>query len=284
MRRVVIVTGLSGSGRTTALRALEDLGYFCMDNLPVVLLPKVLDLASSGGEMEQIAVGVDAREHRFIEHAGEVVDQIKAQGLRVNVLFLDASEEAIIQRFSATRRPHPLVSDGDVTEAIGRERMLLEDLRQRADVVVDTTNLTVHELRAYIQDGFSAGSARRMVVRVVSFGFKHGLPPEADLVFDVRFLQNPYFVPDLRSASGSHPAVASFVLDQADAADFLHHLYQFLSFLIPRFVREGKATLTIAIGCTGGRHRSVALAETVAQHLSEQGLEPRLVHRDRAES
>ena len=234
--------------------------------------------------MEQIAVGVDAREHRFIEHAGEVVDQIKAQGLRVNVLFLDASEEAIIQRFSATRRPHPLVSDGDVTEAIGRERMLLEDLRQRADVVVDTTNLTVHELRAYIQDGFSAGSARRMVVRVVSFGFKHGLPPEADLVFDVRFLQNPYFVPDLRSASGSHPAVASFVLDQADAADFLHHLYQFLSFLIPRFVREGKATLTIAIGCTGGRHRSVALAETVAQHLSEQGLEPRLVHRDRAES
>jgi UPF0042 nucleotide-binding protein len=280
MVEVVIVTGMAGSGRTTALRALEDLGYFCMDNLPVVLLPKVLELAGGAGPMQRVAVGIDAREPHFADQAGSTLDHLRAQGLSVRVLFLDASDDTLIQRFSETRRRHPLDVDGDVRSAVHRERELLEDMRHRADVLADSSRFSVHELRDFVQRSFSSGPRPQMVVRLMSFGFKHGTPTEADMMLDVRFLPNPYFVPGLRDISGTHPLVASFVQAQEDTPLFVDRIVDLLDFLMPRYQREGKAYLTIAIGCTGGRHRSVAVVELLATRLTARGYDPKVSHRD----
>lgn len=283
MSEVVIVTGMSGSGKTTALRSLEDLGYFCMDNLPVVLLPKVVDLAGApGGKLRRIAACIDVRDEAFIADAGAVIDELRSHGVTVRILFLDASDDSIIRRFSETRRPHPLDLSGDLRAAVRAERNLLDDIRHRAEIVADSTVLSTHELRALVQTSFAEAGRPHLAIRIMSFGFKYGAPTEADLLFDVRFLPNPYFVPELRPHSGSHPSVAQFLLAQSDTIAFLDHLEPLLLFLLPRYQAEGKAYLTIGIGCTGGRHRSVAIAEALQARLAAHLHNATIHHRDRA--
>lgn len=280
MPSVVIVTGLSGAGKSTVLNALEDLGYFSMDNLPVVLLPKVLELAGTQEPIERIAVGIDAREPAFIHDAGAIIDRLQAEGTRVRVVFVDADNEILLQRYSETRRRHPLVRNGDIPQAIQRERDILQALRERADLLINSSGLRVPELQRIVREAFSEGLDGRMRVRLVSFGFKHGITPEADLVFDVRFLQNPFFVPELRDQTGVDNAVADFVLHQDSAREFQTMVVELLTFLLPRYEESGKAYLTVAIGCTGGQHRSVAMVEALAQAIARLGWAPTVAHRE----
>ena len=275
---VVIVTGLSGSGKSTALKALEDIGYLCMDNVPVVLLPKVLELAE--GAQTRLGLVVDARDKRFIADAGDVVDDLLEQGVDLKVVYLESQPKEIIQRFNETRRRHPLADTGDFQTAIEEEVSILDDLRDRADLIVDTTKMTVHELKRLIQNHFSETDARHMSIKVTSFGFKHGPIVSADLVFDVRFIANPYFVDRLRASTGLDPEVSSFVMNQDGVTYFKEQLVALLDFLIPRYEAEGKAYLTIGVGCTGGKHRSVALSEYLHFELSQLGHRLAKEHRD----
>jgi len=280
--QVVVLTGVSGSGKTTALRALEDAGFYCVDNLPVVLLEKLLDLSEhTAGEVSRIAVVVDAREGRFLAEAPRIIEEVRRRGGDVTVLFLDAADAAVVRRYSETRRRHPLAGEGGtVPEGIAAERQALAGLKRVADEVVDTTRLNVHELKRLLHSRFAGPGADGMGVTVVSFGFRSGLPPHADLVLDVRFLPNPYFVPDLRPHPGTDPRVRDFVLGQPDAQAFLERVEDLAAFLIPRFRSEGKTYLTVAIGCTGGKHRSVALAGELAERLARRGVPVRVWHRD----
>jgi len=280
--RVVIVTGVSGSGKTTALRALEDAGWYCVDNLPVVLLDKLVALgAQAGGQIQRLALVVDARDVRFLPEAPRIIEEVRRSGTRVEVLFLDASDDALLRRYSETRRRHPMAGEGgSVPEGIAAERRALAPLQSVAGEVVDTTAMNVHQLKHFIHSRFLEGAAERLGVTVVSFGFRNGIPGHADLVLDVRFLPNPYFIPELKPHSGTEPAVRDFVLGQADAQTFLGKLADFGAFLLPRYAAEGKSYLTLAIGCTGGRHRSVAIAEELARRLREGGTEARVWHRD----
>jgi UPF0042 nucleotide-binding protein len=280
--RVVILTGVSGSGKSTALRALEDAGWYCVDNLPVVLLDKLVELTQqTGGQVPRVALVVDARDPRYLPDAPRLIDQVRRQGTPVEVLFFDASDEALVRRYSETRRRHPLAGDGGtVPEGIAAERQALEPLKSVAGEILDTTRLNVHELKRLVLSRFVEGTTPRMGVTVVSFGFRNGIPSHADLVLDVRFLPNPYFLPALRPHSGLEPAVRDFVLGQADALTFLDKLADFGAFLLPRYHAEGKSYLTLAIGCTGGRHRSVAIAEELARRLREAGTPARVWHRD----
>lgn len=280
--RVVILTGVSGSGKSTALRALEDAGWYCVDNLPVVLLEKLVELSRhAGGQVARLALVVDARDERFLPEAPRVIEEVRRQGTRVDVLFLDASDEALLRRYSETRRRHPLAGEGgSVPEGIAAERRALEPLKAVAGEVLDSTQMTVHDLKRFVHTRFVEPGASRLGVTVVSFGFRNGLPSHADLVLDVRFLPNPYFVPALRPHSGLESPVREFVLGQADAREFLDRLADFGAFLLPRFAAEGKSYLTLAIGCTGGRHRSVAIAEELARRLREAGTPARVWHRD----
>lgn len=280
MPSVVLVTGLSGAGKSTVLNTLEDLGYFSMDNLPVVLLPKVLELAGTQEPIERIAVGIDAREPAFIHDAGAVVDRLQDEGTRVRVVFVDADDDVLLQRYSETRRRHPLVRQGDIPQAIQRERAILQALRERADLLVDTSTLRVADLQTLVRQAFSEGLDGRMNVRLVSFGFKHGITPEADLVFDVRFLANPFFVQELRDRTGKDDEVKDFVLGQDSAKKFQAMLIELLRFLLPRYEDSGKAYLTVAIGCTGGQHRSVAMVQALAHALSTLGWAPTVAHRE----
>lgn len=281
-QRVVIITGVSGSGKSTALRALEDAGYYCVDNLPIVFLEKLLELSGhTQGEVARIALGVDAREGRFLGEAPRVIEEVRRKGAQVEVLFLDADDEALLRRYSETRRRHPLAGEsGSVPDAISAERRALEPLKALASEVVDSSRLNVHELKRLMHAKYVAGPVGAMGVTVVSFGFRFGLPSHADLVFDVRFLPNPYFVPDLRPFSGLDERVSRFVLQQEDARTFLGHAGELCDFLLPRYRAEGKSYLTIAIGCTGGRHRSVAIATELARHIEGRGSAVRLWHRD----
>jgi UPF0042 nucleotide-binding protein len=272
---VVVVTGLSGAGRTTALRALEDLGFFCIDNLPTVLAPDAVALCEKGG-MTRVALGMDVRVRVFLGEVGRVLSQLEDSGRRdLSVLFLDASDETILRRFSETRRPHALASSGtlshaaSVVEGVTVERERLAPLRARATRVIDTTSLGVHELRRQVLSSFgpASGTTERMTVRVLSFGFKYGTPTDADLVFDVRFLKNPYFVPDLKRVPGTDPRVKNFVMALPETAEFLERTLELLRYVVPKYEQEGKSYLTIAFGCTGGMHRSVVLAEHVATAL-----------------
>jgi RNase adapter protein RapZ len=272
---VVVVTGLSGAGRTTALRALEDLGFFCIDNLPTVLAPDAVALCEKGG-MTRVALGMDVRVRVFLGEVGRVLSQLEDNGRRdLSVLFLDASDETILRRFSETRRPHALATYGSLThaasvlEGVTVERERLAPLRARATGVIDTTSLGVHELRRQViaKFGPASGTSERMTVRVLSFGFKYGPPADADLVFDVRFLKNPYFVPDLKRLPGTEPAVRDFVMGLPETAEFLQRTLDLLRWVVPKYEQEGKSYLTIAFGCTGGMHRSVVLAEHVAATL-----------------
>ncbi len=277
--QLVIVTGLSGAGRTTALRVLEDLGFYCVDNLPPRLAPGLLELLESGNERGPVGLGIDVRTGAFLEGADDALDELAARGFPPEVLFLDASDDALVRRFSETRRPHRLAPDGDLLSAIRAERERLASLRRRASRVIDTTHLNVHDLRRQLVAIVSGRpDGIQLVTRVVSFGFKYGLPQDADLVFDLRYLPNPYFVPELSALSGLTEPVRNYVLQTAEAQELLGDLTGLLQKLLPRYAAEGKAYLTVAIGCTGGRHRSVAMAEALGARLAHGSVV--VVHRD----
>jgi UPF0042 nucleotide-binding protein len=282
--QVVVLTGVSGSGKSTALRALEDGGYYCVDNLPVLLLEKLLDLTHhTAGEVSRVALVVDAREGRFLGEAPRIIEEVRRKylGATVTVLFLDASDESLVRRYSETRRRHPLAGErGTVPEGIAAERQALAGLKAIADEVVDTTQLNVHELKRLIHARFVGPGSEGMGVTLVSFGFRAGIPSHADLVLDVRFLPNPFFVPELKPYPGTDARVRDWVLAHEDAQHFLEKAADLAGFLIPRYRAEGKTYLTVAIGCTGGRHRSVALAAELAERLGRQGVPVRVWHRD----
>ncbi len=280
MALIVVVTGMSGSGKTTALHALEDVGFVCMDNLPVVLLPKVLELVGARGDTTRLSVVVDVREREFIHQAGGVIDELVADGVDMRIAFLDARDDTIIQRFRETRRRHPLDDAGNLRAAIAAERVILDDLRTRADEVIDTSDLNVHELKRALQDRFGSAEARALELRLMSFGFKHGHAPEADVVFDVRFLPNPYFRDDLRDRNGRDRDVAAYVLEHEDTRVFLEKVADLLDFLVPRYEAEGRPYVTVGVGCTGGQHRSVAIVEWLAARMLEAGVPTVVRHRE----
>jgi RNase adapter protein RapZ len=281
IRRLVVITGLSGSGKGSALKAFEDLGFYCVDNLPIGLIPKFADLcAAPGSHIRRSAVVVDIREGEAISQLPVAYQRLGRDGLKVALLFLEASDEALIHRFEETRRPHPLGHDLPVPEGIRLERSLLKPMRRLADTVIDTSRMNVHELRQLIQDRFGGRRRKTMLVSVLSFGFKHGVPHDADLVFDVRFLPNPNFVAGLREKNGRDPEVREYMESQTLTHEFISRISDLFLFLLPHYAREGKSYLTIAIGCTGGRHRSVALAEHIGSLLDEEGYKTKVVHRD----
>lgn len=268
-KHIVIITGMSGSGKSTAIRALEDAGFFCIDNLPVLLIPKLTELAGSG-QIERMALVVDVREGIFLKEAPRVLDEVRRAGHHVEVLFLDASDDSLIRRFSETRRRHPLAPTGAVADGIAAERGELKDLRELADQVIDSSALNVHDLKRMVQARFSPEPAAGPSLSVMSFGYRHGVPPQADLVLDVRFLPNPYFVPDLKGLTGKNPMVAAYVLDREETQQFLEKVVDLCRFLFPRYQKEGKAYLTVALGCTGGKHRSVAIAAELTRRLQDE--------------
>jgi UPF0042 nucleotide-binding protein len=263
--RIVVVTGVSGAGKSTALRALEDLGFYSADNLPLPLLPKFIELLSSRPDIDRAALVIDARGGEFLSDAITIFADIRRSGHTVEVLFLEASDEILIRRFSETRRRHPL-SDTDIRAGLIAERQKLGTLRQEADAMVDTGALTVHVLRALIQERYGRGEGD-LAVTLLSFGFKHGLPAESDIVLDVRFLPNPFFVPQLSALSGEEDVVAHFVMDDPHAKAFVAEAEQMVRLSVQGFVREGKSYATVAIGCTGGRHRSVVIAKELGRRL-----------------
>jgi len=276
----LVVTGMSGAGRSTAGAALEDMGWFVIDNMPPALISKVSELVDgSGSEMERVAFVV-GRGGGDLDHVLPAVDGLQAGRNRVRILFLDASDDVLIRRFEGTRRRHPQAARG-VVDSVAEERLLLRRLRDRADLVIDTGELNTNQLRARLMEAFGGeepGSTMR--TSILSFGFKHGVPLDVDLMFDCRFLPNPYWDESLRSHSGLDPEVRKFVLDRPETSEFLHKLDDLLTTLIPAYVREGKSYLTVAMGCTGGRHRSVVLAEELARRLDEHGMATTVFHRD----
>jgi RNase adapter protein RapZ len=278
-KHIVVITGMSGSGKSTAIRALEDVGFFCIDNLPVLLLPKLTELAG-GGQFAHLAIVVDAREGIFLHEAPRVLDEVRRVGHHVEVLFLDASDDSLIRRFSETRRRHPLAPQGTVAEGLHAERLRLKDLRELADQVIDSSVLNVHDLKRMVQGRFNPEPTNGPALSVMSFGFRHGVPPQADLVLDVRFLPNPYFVPELKGLTGQDARVASYVLDRDETRQFMDKVVDLCRFLFPRYQKEGKAYLTVALGCTGGKHRSVAIAEALRERLAGDQTRVQLWHRD----
>ena len=283
-RRFVILTGLSGSGKTQAIRALEDLGYFCIDNLPTQLIPTMAGLSTADDTgLDKVAIVVDVRERGFLAEFPRVYRRLKAQP-RVNpmLIFLEASDSALVRRFSETRRPHPLAADRSVSEGIADERRRLDSIRSMADLILDTSNMTVHELRDRFMEMSRDGRARaEMVVNLVSFGYKNGVPMDADLVFDVRCLPNPHFVDRLRGLTGRDAPVVRYMRRTPATREFLDRLTAFLKFALPQYVQEGKSYLTVAVGCTGGRHRSVMIAEALRRSLAGvPGVKLRVQHRD----
>jgi UPF0042 nucleotide-binding protein len=267
--RLIIVTGVSGAGKSTALKALEDSGYFCADNVPIPLLSRFVELvAASRNAPAGAAVGVDAREREFLDGSPDVFRVLRKEGHQLEILFLDADDDILVRRFSETRRRHPLAGD-DLREGIGRERSILRPLREEASAYVDTGNLNVHQLKGVVHERYRR-QADVLAVTLLSFGYKHGLPAEAEMVFDVRFLPNPYFVEKLSAATGEDAEVQAFVLDNADGKEFVERAASMLEFVLPRAEREGKAYLTVAVGCTGGRHRSVAVVQELAKRLPKR--------------
>ncbi len=280
--RFVIITGLSGAGKSYAIKCFEDLGYFCVDNLPTTLIPTFAELcAQSSRDIRKIALGVDVREGEYLAHLMDALEELRSRGHRPEVLFLEAADETLVRRYHETRRRHPLAGEGNVQDGIRAERRALADLREEADRIIDTTGLTVHELKDRLVESYGARDTRgALTVSLVSFGFKHGIPYDADLVFDVRFLPNPHFVEDLRQMDGRDAAVAKFVLGHDESRELLARLEDLVRFLLPLYQREGKAYLTVAIGCTGGRHRSVTLVESLRAFLEGLGFSPIVRHRD----
>lgn len=279
-RELVILTGLSGSGKLSALKAFEDMGFYAVDNLPVELLPNFAELVSQSMEITRAALVVDAREGRGLERFPAILKDLRTK-LSVKVIFLEASRPALLRRFSETRRPHPLGQGEMVSQAIRAEERLFAPVRKAADVIIDTTNFNVHELRAYIQNEFRRDSTgKSLLVSSISFGYKHGVPLEADLVFDVRFLPNPHFVPEFRHLTGRNKEVIAYLDQFPQTKEFLDRVTDLLLFLLPHYIREGKSYLTIAFGCTGGQHRSVMIAEEISRRLAKHGYQSKTAHRD----
>jgi UPF0042 nucleotide-binding protein len=279
---VAVVTGLSGAGRSTAAKCLEDLGWFVVDNLPPELIATMVELgAQARGAITRVAVVMDVRSRAFTEDLASIIKDLDARGYKPRVLFLEATDDVLIRRFEAVRRGHPMQGDGRLHDGIEAERILLTPLKQEADLVLDTSALSVHQLRAKIEDTFGTEAASRTRVTVLSFGYKYGLPMDADLVMDVRFLPNPFWIPELREQTGLDGEVRNYVLSQEGADEFLDRYHELLRLIGAGYRREGKRYLTLAIGCTGGKHRSVALSEELAARLaSEDGMAVKVVHRD----
>ncbi len=277
---IIIITGLSGSGKSFAIRALEDCGYFCVDNLPAPLIPKFIELCSGyQEEVRRIALGVDLRAGQFLGALPQVLADTRAAGHFVQVLFFDAADDVLLRRFSETRRPHPLAGEDSIQDGIARERKALEPIRALADRVMDTSDFNVHQLKREMQQQFcEAPQARRMALFFTSFGYKYGIPHDTDMILDVRFLPNPYFVNELRDKTGLQAEVRDYVLGNPETRSFLERLYALLEFTLPLYEREGKSSLTLALGCTGGRHRSVVLVEELKRRFG--ALRIHVKHRD----
>ena len=280
--RVVIVTGLSGSGKSTAIHVLEDLGFYCIDNLPVTLLPRFLELCESSEKpISRVALGIDLRERVSLRQYPEVLAELRSRGQRVEILYLEAADEVLLRRFSETRRPHPAADGGNIAQGIRTERERLVGLRELADQIIDTSASTVHDLREQLRQLLASAPAHTtLLVAVESFGYKYGVPTDADVMFDVRFLPNPFFLEEFRAKSGVEPEVAAFVLQRPEAERFLDQVSALLESTLPLYVREGKSYLTLAVGCTGGRHRSVAVAEELGRRLRAWGYTVHVRHRD----
>ena len=280
--QLVIVTGASGSGKTQALKCLEDLGFFCVDNLPPALFQKFTELcAQRGEEVRNIALGIDIRERGFFEECFSNLTHLKRTGYQVELLFLEAQDEILVRRFSESRRPHPLLPQQPIIEGIRLERVRLFELRSQADRIVDTSEFTVHDLKEWVTRQYDdRDKGQRMKVTILTFGYKYGVPYEVDLVFDVRFLRNPHFVQALNPLTGEHKEVQQYVLETNEAKTFLSHMNELLAFLLPLFERENRSYLTIAIGCTGGRHRSVTIAVRLGEILGHLGYQAEIRHRE----
>jgi len=280
--KIIIITGRSGSGKSTAIAAFEDAGYYCVDNMPVALLPKFLELPiKSNSEIAGLAFVMDLREKSFLSRYSPIFKSLKQKGHQFEILFLDADEETLLKRYSQTRRHHPLSQDKSLLEGIRTEQQQLKDLKIAADKIINTSHFNVHELKSVISDIAQKSKIfAPMKINILSFGFKYGIPHEADLIMDVRFLSNPHFVPELKNQDGKNERVKNYVLDNDEAQRFLKKYLDMLDYLIPMYEKEGKAYLTIAVGCTGGRHRSVTIAEAVFEHIKKPDMQIIITHRD----
>lgn len=280
--RVVVLSGLSGAGKSNALKCFEDLGFFCIDNLPPQLLPKLVDLCTqTGSEINKIALGIDIRERGFLRDFEYVLNDLIKNGYPIEIAYLDARDEVLVRRFSETRRPHPLAKDRSVVEGIKHERERLKWLRDKATLIIDTSDFNIHQLKDELSRHFlERERSKKIVVNIISFGFKYGVPYDIDILFDIRFLPNPNFVSHLKSMTGKDKEVANYLLSSPQATLFLEKFLQFIDFLMPQYEHEGRYYLNIGIGCTGGRHRSVFIAETLGQHMKGLGFETTLRHRD----
>jgi UPF0042 nucleotide-binding protein len=279
-RQLVILTGLSGSGKSTVLKAFEDMGYYCVDNLPVELIPIFAELHASGdADFARAALLVDAREGTQLEKLPGLLRHLRREH-PITLVFIEAHEDALLRRYSETRRPHPLGKDFSVRESLHHERVLMDPIRKLADVVIDSSQFNVHELRQFVNDRFKSETGKPMLVSLVSFGYKFGVPTDADLMFDVRFLPNPHFVPKLRKFTGKDEKVRRYIQSFPQTGEFLRRIQSLLAYLIPHYTDEGKSYLTIAFGCTGGKHRSVMMAEWMKRALEKKGFATRVVHRD----
>jgi UPF0042 nucleotide-binding protein len=278
---IVIITGLSGAGRSTAAKSLEDLGWFVVDNLPPGLLPTMVDLAArSNGAVTKMAAVVDVRSRAFSTDLKSAVSELGARRASARVVYLEAADDTLVRRFDSERRPHPLQGTGRVTDGIAAERELLREVRGDADLVLDTSRLNVHELRARMRDFFGGGTASGVRLSIVSFGYKYGLPVDADLVADCRFLPNPHWIAELAPLTGKDEPARDYILSQPGAKEFLHHYAELLRVVLPGYEREGKRFVTLAVGCTGGKHRSVAIADELAARIADAGADVQVVHRD----
>ena len=280
LHELVIISGMSGAGKATALNTFEDLGYYCVDNLPVGLISNFAELVLDSAEIQRAALVVDIREGARLDKLPQVLASLRRM-LKTTVIFLEANEEALVRRYSETRRPHPLGRQHSVKASLAAERRRLQPLRALADVVIDTTKFNVHELRSSLIERFQAGNRdKNILISCVSFGYREGVPEDADLVFDVRFLPNPHFIPKFRDHTGQHPEVAKYIRSFAQTREFIRRISELLVYLIPHYISEGKSYLTIAFGCTGGKHRSVMIAEEVKKRLAKAGYNVKVVHRD----
>jgi RNase adapter protein RapZ len=282
LQELVIVTGMSGSGKGTVLNAFEDLGFFCIDNLPVPLIPKFIEgFHVSGGEVERAAIGIDIRAGERLRDLEKILLDLRQYEFRLFILYLEARDDVLVRRFSETRRPHPLTQDKPLREAIRLERKKLRNIRELADVTADTSELSSHQVKAFVTKRFRSHPwSGRLNIHLLSFGYKYGVPLEADLLFDVRFLPNPHFVADLRSLTGRHRKIIRYLRSFPETGEFVQRVCDFLKYLVPFYVREGKSYLTIGVGCTGGRHRSVFVAEEIARLLKVRRAVIRVRHRD----
>ncbi|SKC51736.1 RNase adapter RapZ [Maledivibacter halophilus] len=283
--KFVIITGLSGAGKSQAMKCMEDLGFYCVDNLPPILIAKFAELCfSKRGEIQKIALVIDIRGGKFFDDLFESLDELTDKGYKYEILFLDASDQTLIKRFKETRRVHPLSSEGRIIDGINAERERLEYLKQRANKIIDTSNMTPAQLKEEIKEVYIEGSNNNIMISILSFGFKKGIPLDADLVFDVRFLPNPHYIPELKEFTGNDKCVSEYVMKWPESIEFVKKLNDLIDFLIPYYEREGKFQLVIAIGCTGGKHRSVTIANILYNYLKDKGQRVKINHRDESMS